>query len=368
MTMKFSSWIFGDLQTPPAMAQRTLWCVFHDDPQRLFSVPCTLNMDTVDDVKQRIYAKNQPYLAHIPHWELDLYSPRDVVNDTRKKDSLTPLHPRQAITAEFPVSKDPEVDIVIIQPPREHRLNDLAYRQPTTLRTEAHDPNECARVETVDALWNLLQANGRVHVRGTPASGKSTLARLLAAHVQQLRPDLPVYYCTWYPQLVPNTPRFQEALNSLLGQEADANYWKKAPLLLIIDEAQLSFTFTPLWNDLIKEIVPGGGPHIAIFSSYSSPSGWLWDTCTPTPVTTTEKQTISLRPSAENPTTSLFFSRPEFDDLIQRLCVYYSKGGLKFELQQDLQDYIWKLTCGQPSAVRTIVDGLNSSEVSLTQP
>lgn len=364
--MKFPTWIVGNLQTPPTMAKRTLWCAFPDNLRVSFSVQCTLNIDTVNDVKQKIWATSQPYLAHIPHWMLDLYSPCDVINDIPENDSLVLLRPRQVITADFPVSKDPDIDLVIIQPPGKYGLSTLAH-QPL-LRSEAKDPNECARLETVDALWRRLQEVGRVHVRGTPASGKSTLARLLKAHVQQLRPDFPVYHCTWYPQFVPKSPRYEEALNSLLGLKADASYWGNASLLLIIDEAQHSFTFTPLWNDLIKAIVPGSGPLMALFSSYGSPSGWLWETRTPTPVTMSDKQKVSLRPSAENPTISLFFSRPEFDDTVQRLCVHYSKGGLKFELQHDVQDYIWKLTCGQPAAVRSIVDGLNSSEVSVTLP
>lgn len=39
----------------------------------------------------------------------------------------------------------------------------------------------------------------------------------------------------------------------------------------IIDEAQASYQFTSLWNDLIKLIEPGYGIFIVLFSSYESP-------------------------------------------------------------------------------------------------
>lgn len=368
MAARFLSWAFGNPQIPPAMAQRTLWCAFSDDLQVPFGIQCAVNTDTVDDVKQKIWTKNQQELAHVSYRRLEIYSPSDVINDTLAKDSLDLLRPRQVITADFPKSKDSEVDLVIIRPREQHELNTLASRRLNTLWTKPDDQNECARSVTVEALWGRLQEVAVVHVRGTPASGKSTLARLLQDHVQQVRPDLPIYHCTWYPQFVPRTPRYEEALKSLLGEDANASYWGKGSLLLIIDEAHLSFPFTPLWNDLIKATVPGRGPLIALFSAYGSPSDWLWETRTPTPITLSPYQKVSLRPSAENPNLCLFFSRPEFDDTIHRLCVYYSRGGLKFELQCDVQDYIWKLTCGQPAAVRSIVDGLSSSEVSITLP
>lgn len=73
MTMKFPTWIFRNLQTPPTMAKHTLWRAFPNNLQVSFSVQYTVNIDTVNDVKQNIWAMSQPYLAHIPHWMLDLY-------------------------------------------------------------------------------------------------------------------------------------------------------------------------------------------------------------------------------------------------------------------------------------------------------
>jgi ABC-type antimicrobial peptide transport system ATPase subunit len=47
----------------------------------------------------------------------------------------------------------------------------------------ANDALTCPREATVAALWNQLQKSQVIHVRGTPTSGKSTLAQLLKEYV-----------------------------------------------------------------------------------------------------------------------------------------------------------------------------------------
>jgi len=56
-------------------------------------------------------------------------------------------------------------------------------------------------------------------------------------------------------------------------------------------------------------------------------------------------------------------SRAKFDNAIFRVCKYYSENELTFILSDDVKDYIWELTNGQPAAVRAVLDGLSSSEV-----
>ena len=89
----------------PQPSQRKLWCAFSDNPDRVFSLSCTLGVDTIDDLKKMIWERN--------HWELDLYSVVSVVN---MKDSLVQLHPRQQILSDFPPSKDTGIDILVVRP------------------------------------------------------------------------------------------------------------------------------------------------------------------------------------------------------------------------------------------------------------
>ena len=52
--------------------------------------------------------------------------------------------------------------------------------------------------ETVVALWDLIQKKQIIHIRGTLATGKSTLTQLLQHHVSfNNKNDLEVYYIAW---------------------------------------------------------------------------------------------------------------------------------------------------------------------------
>ena len=110
MAGKLFSWVFRRNPTSPTLqpkaepimpqpSQRKLWCAFSDNPDRVFSLSCTLGVDTIDDLKKMIWERN--------HWELDLYSVVSVVN---MKDSLVQLHPRQQILSGFPPSKDTGIE------------------------------------------------------------------------------------------------------------------------------------------------------------------------------------------------------------------------------------------------------------------
>lgn len=62
--------------------------------------------------------------------------------------------------------------------------------------TLVNNPTTCPREETVSALWKRIQQYHVIHVRATPASGKSTLSRLLQSYVQRHNPEIPVLWCS----------------------------------------------------------------------------------------------------------------------------------------------------------------------------
>ena len=217
-------------------------------------------------------------------------------------------------------------------------------------------------------LWDRIQQVGVVHVRGTPASGKSTLARLLKGHVRTTRPNLQLYDFSW-PSAFPDGfwpgSKYQELLNFITKRPLDTDDWWKMRVLLIIDEAQGSYGYLSLWNDFIKSLSPSSGPLIALFSSYGSPSEQPLDTPTPTPIYFQPEQRISIRRSSQNPELALFFSRAEFDDVVERVCKYHSRHGQAFLPSPNLVDYVWEITNGHPAGVRAVLDELASSEVSI---
>jgi hypothetical protein len=222
----------------------------------------------------------------------------------------------------------------------------------------------------VTALWDRFQEVGVVHVRGTPASGKSTLARFLEKHVRITRPDLLVYGFSWpttFPDgFWPGSP-YYHLPNSLTKRPLDNNDWYGKQVLLITDEAQGSYEYISLWNDLIKSLSPISGTLITLFSSYGSPSNLpLGDARTLTLIYSGPDQRISIRCSSQNPNLALLFSQTEFGDVVERVCKFHSQHGQAFLLSPELIDYIWEITNGHPAAVRAILDELAFLEVSIS--
>ena len=238
------------------------------------------------------------------------------------------------------------------------------------------DPNLSPRHGTVATLWDRIQQVGVVHIRGTPACGKSTLARFLEDHVRTTRPSLPVYRFSW-PVLRENDKdneklrsfqyrSFEHSLNFLTGLSQSQIRWQTSRFLLIIDEAQGSYRYMSLWNDLIKGLSPTSGPLIVLFSSYGSASDTpLGEIRTPTPIFFSSNQRVSIRRSTQHPDLALLFSLTEFSDVVARVCRSYSQDGQAFRLSSELIDYIWELTNGHPAGVRAVLDELANSEVSI---
>jgi hypothetical protein len=78
--------------------------------------------------------------------------------------------------SKFPVISPP-ILVIFLQP-----VANLTEPHSTLLRGDAISPRD----DTVIALWEQVQENSVIHVRGTPTSGKSMLAILLHEHVQHI--------------------------------------------------------------------------------------------------------------------------------------------------------------------------------------
>jgi hypothetical protein len=116
-------WVFHQHFPSQAMdqpSQRKLWCAFSDDTDNVFSITCTLEHDTVDDIKEKILEMDRESKA-VPRWKVHLYCPARPVKDGL---DLEKLHPRRQISLEFSRSHDPNIDVIIIisqaktQPPK----------------------------------------------------------------------------------------------------------------------------------------------------------------------------------------------------------------------------------------------------------
>src|SRR5436189_4368729 len=137
----------------------------------------------------------------------------------------------------------------------------LIFLSPLTNSTEPPSTADLAlgnetfspRKGTVSALWEQVQENGVIHVRGTPASGKSTLAILLHKYVQNI-PGMDVIRFTWPARIDSKYER--EPYDELLSHATNKrkNWGMLKNTLIIIDEAQDSYRFHNLWVEFIKPL------------------------------------------------------------------------------------------------------------------
>jgi hypothetical protein len=112
------------------------------------------------------------------------------------------------------------------------------------------DPLMCPRNKTVKELVRIFDDKRVVLVRGTPACGKSTLARLLYRYYKKLK--IPGYLGTW-----PKEESYQH-YDSVIVQHAQKHGYSLAEdnlagtdMLLTLDGAQTSYHDSGLWLDLM---------------------------------------------------------------------------------------------------------------------
>ncbi|PYH94808.1 hypothetical protein BO71DRAFT_352744 [Aspergillus ellipticus CBS 707.79] len=218
-------------------------------------------------------------------------------------------------------------------------------------------PLTCLREDTISAFAEVVKANPVVHVRGTPSSGKTTLAYLLSDHL--LENGWKVFFLkTWGLQLRSYCTGDETAWDGL-KRKLHQKYPGCNPrdifapkTVLLVDEAQGSYSDEMFWNQVVKERMDGflhEGFHICFFCSYGSPY-----TCVEaqfyTPATFHPEQRITLtpQPTSDSPGIGLFFNQTEFEDAVARRIRHFTEY---FTLHREAKEYLFALTNGHPGAV-----------------
>ncbi|OGM50981.1 hypothetical protein ABOM_000237 [Aspergillus bombycis] len=217
------------------------------------------------------------------------------------------------------------------------------------------------RKDTVVQLANLLEEQQVVHVRGTPTSGKTTLACLLQQYYK-VKKTKNVFFVSNWTKLA-NFPNGSNSVWRKFSRMVHASYGLARSsdtlppgAIIIIDEAQASYSDMEFWDGIIKQRVCGGGPDIKIclFCSYGSPStGVDTDAVLYTPAHFRRDQRVSLTPHASC-SIGLFFNRDEFKNAVQNITANPTFEG-KFVLDCDAQDYLFSLTNGHPGGVVSLL-------------
>lgn len=201
----------------------------------------------------------------------------------------------------------------------------------------------------------MLEESRVVHIRGTPASGKTTLAHLLKEYYQQQ--EVPsVVISTWsqcddckYTKLLVEQAN-EEGYTFVTRQNL-----RDCDIVFILDEAQVTYDDPGLWVGLIKtQIGALAGPRICLLSSYGSPSeGTSGFPETPLGfLDATKRVSITVSMIEGSPPISLFYNRGEFDDVVDRICADVRQ---QLPLSAEARDYIFTLTNGHPGAVEAVL-------------
>lgn len=197
-------------------------------------------------------------------------------------------------------------------------------------------------------------------MRGTPASGKTTLSLLLRDYyLENNRNVFLVRYWESLEHFSDNDPwnQFALLLHRRYPEHGSADFFAPKSVI-IVDEAQASYSDIPFWNTIIKERRSGDGADIrlCLFCSYGSPlTGVDVDRVLFTPVTFGPPQRITLNSQHEksSPQIGLFFTKDEFDDVVSRLAIFNYQEN--FTLDEEARSYLFALTHGHPGAVKSMV-------------
>lgn len=220
----------------------------------------------------------------------------------------------------------------------------------------------CPRDGTVSQLAEVLDLRRIVHVRGTPACGKTTLALLLEKYYRD-KGERVFYLPSWKGNLDESAPwnSLAERIKNVYGEMGLKRMLGKADLfadetVFLLDEAQDSYGDDTLWNRIIKDVVGRiSRIKICLFCSYGSPSTGVSynDVSRKTSVTFGPHQRVSLTPSPEDgaPQIGLFYTKNEFEQVLAKLCV--NELGI-YTIDPHALNYIFDLTNGHPGAVVSI--------------
>lgn len=217
-------------------------------------------------------------------------------------------------------------------------------------------------------LAAAVDSQNVIHIRGTPASGKTVLSQLLLDYY--LTNDRNVFLLeTWEPLEASQSgdPWTRFGLHLQQKYPEFDTTWKSVPAntVVIIDEAQGSYRDTYFWNTIIKNRRSGQDKDIKIclFSFYGSPSTGVEEDDNKnefTPVTFGPAQRITLTPQLDedSPDIGLFYTEDEFREVVSLLTT--NRFDEPFAIDKTAMDYMYDLTNGHPGGVTAIIDFLQN--------
>ncbi|KAL2821050.1 hypothetical protein BJX63DRAFT_418092 [Aspergillus granulosus] len=258
--------------------------------------------------------------------------------------------------------------IVCGHPLSQHRSTSLADLQPemndiTPLQKREADISMNPRSDTTEKLADLIDKRSVVHVRGTPACGKTTLAHLLRRYYASKGRHV-CFISAWidlstYIPRAAGSGAFDLLAQVLHERKAGPADYIIPGTIILVDEAQVSYSDQLFWNDIIKELIQGRCPEdidikLCLFSSYGSPITGV-EHVIYTPATFKAKQRVNFTIQPGGPPLGIFFTEAESYNTIDQIIEYgHSQRIVTFD--NHAKNYLFSLTNGHPSGLKALVD------------
>lgn len=231
-------------------------------------------------------------------------------------------------------------------------------------------PHVIYRDKLVDELITRVRYFHIVRVRGTPASGKTTIMNLLANKLLEYDPETPVYVLSgWDKDTVKDALGWTGYLKEQTGVHGRS--WLTKQGYLLIDEAQESHWDGELWADLFKAVEPVSQPYIILFTSYGSPTRGFTgfeQKYIKIPMVFAAGQQISLRPDIDirqpwRPI-GLLLEEDEAIEVVERSAPLFIPNCGPI-LTQDLKQGLFKSSNGHVGLIISLIQALRFVPVSI---
>jgi hypothetical protein len=224
------------------------------------------------------------------------------------------------------------------------------------LARPAEDPFLCPRASQVTKIAEIIDSEWLVHIRGTPASGKITLAYLLFSHYRSIGTRC-ILLDAW------SKAHLSDYRSIIVQRAHDDGYTditrdnlRDSDFVIIFDEAQMTYSDSGLWLGLVKgQNGRCWGPRICVLTSFGNPMSGPESTDFGSPMSyigIRQRVSITISKVDGAPDVSLFYTREEFDDAVKRQCGRIIEP---VPLATDAIEYFWSLSRGHPGVVNGLV-------------
>jgi hypothetical protein len=213
------------------------------------------------------------------------------------------------------------------------------------------------RTKLVTGLIEMLDLHGVVHIRGTPATGKTELLRLV--HLHLCRSGKSAVRFTRWPVPTEREGLTWEGILTSRCRVPETELLTSS-IYILVDEAQSSYYDVDLWNDGLKSVAGrlprADGIKFLMACSYGSPGSgtWKWNI---TPQFFPPKHHLSLLPTDKVPL-GLFLTDEEFRAFVD---TWETRGQPKFAL--DLRQRLRRVTSGHIGALVGLLEWISTSTV-----